>query len=342
MELCRLENIHMDYGDKPVLYGAELGISRGAIWGLVGDNGSGKSTLLKILAGILRPKQGRLHVPYGKPRIGYMPENCQWYPYLTGAQVLRYFARYTNADHQTQKETLDRVGLWAVRDKKIAAYSKGMKQKLGLAQAIVGQPDLLVLDEPTNGLDPRGIADFYQILHERVKAGATVVLSSHLLAELDGHISHIALLREGRITASAPCETLMRQAGLPCRVTLRPVLQHLAQSAIACLERTIRDQGWSLRQTEDIWEVALPDDQLQDLLRLLGAMECKLKDIQIHQPTLNDLYLHTFSSSFDGYPVPSAKENQQPLNGHLHPSPNSQFHSSNNQHQHTANHGGSQ
>jgi Cu-processing system ATP-binding protein len=205
-----------------------------------------------------------------------------------------------------------------------------MKQKLGLAQALVGQPDLLVLDEPTNGLDPRGIADFYQILHERVKAGATVLLSSHLLAELDGHISHIALLRQGRIIASGSCESLMHQAGLPCRVSLRPVLLNLAESAVARLEGTLSEQGWSLNQTADTWEMILPNDQLQDLLQWLGTMECKFKDIQIHQPTLNDLYLRAFVPSSNDHPKTPPEGTDQYGTNRLQVLANGHSHSANN------------
>ncbi|MDA0334763.1 MAG: ABC transporter ATP-binding protein, partial [bacterium] len=140
-ELCRLHQIHMGYGREVVLRGVDLPIQRGSILGLVGENGSGKSTLLKILSGVLRPDSGDLRRAGGRPRVGYMPENCQWYPYLSGAQVLRYFASYVSASVNDQQAILTRVGLWEARDKKVAAYSKGMKQKLGLAQALLGAPE---------------------------------------------------------------------------------------------------------------------------------------------------------------------------------------------------------
>lgn len=280
----------MGYGREQVLQGVELAISRGAIWGLVGDNGSGKSTLLKILAGILRPDRGRLCAAGGKPQIGYMPENCLWYPYLTGAQVLRYFARYSGASDKAQQQILARVGLGEARDKKVGAYSKGMKQKLGLAQAIVGEPELLILDEPTNGLDPHGIVDFYKILQERVAAGATVVLSSHLLAELEGRISHIALLRGGRIAKSGACEELLRQANLPCRVAL-------AGADLAVVERVVAGR-WPLSREGEVVEVALPDGEVQALLQGLAGIVGELDALRIRHPGLEDLYLHGFAAPF--------------------------------------------
>ena len=287
----------MGYGRERVLDGVDLEISRGAIWGLVGDNGSGKSTLLKILAGILRPERGHLRVAGSHLKIGYMPENCLWYPHLTGAQVLRYFARYSGADANIQERTLKRVGLWEARDKKVGAYSKGMKQKLGLAQAIVGAPDLLILDEPSNGLDPRGIVDFYEILQERVETGTTVVLSSHLLDELDGRISHIALLRGGRIAKSGACEDLLRQANLPCRVELRA-------ADLSAVEKAVTGR-WSLSKEDGTVLVILPDDEVLALMRVLGDAGVA-GALRVRHPGLEDLYLHGFDAPFSSNGKPHA------------------------------------
>ena len=286
MEFCRLRNVHMGYGREEVLHGVDLGLKRGSVVGLVGENGSGKSTLLKILAGILRPDAGTLQAPHGKPRIGYMPENCQWYPYLSGAQVLAYFARYTGASKEQTDQVLRRVGLWEARDKKVRAYSKGMRQKLGLAQAISGDPDLLILDEPTNGLDPRGIIDFYDILQERVAAGATAILSSHLLTELEGRITHIALLQGGRIATDGPCQKLIDSHGLPYRITLGG--GHWDSAVLEALPQGIgkmQFRGASRRFT-------LAKNQLSDFFGWAAAHNIRHQDLQVQPPTLDDLYLH--------------------------------------------------
>ena len=285
MELCRLQDIDMRYGREEVLRGVELPIQRGSILGLVGENGSGKSTLLKILAGILRPDAGYLQAAAGRPRVGYMPENCQWYPYLSGAEVLRYFARFSGGGAEAQQEALRRVGLWEVRDKKVAAYSKGMRQKLGLAQAIVGDPELLILDEPTNGLDPRGIIDFYEILGERAQAGTTVVLSSHLLAEIEGHITHVAFLRDGHIVRSGACADLIAQAGLRSRVILRQVAD------TAGLQQVASVGGWEAHEEPDGLEVVLAREHVGALLQALATCEVDIGDVHVLHPGLNDLYL---------------------------------------------------
>jgi len=286
MELCRLDGVHMRYGREEVLRGVSLSVERGSILGLIGENGSGKSTLLKILAGILRPNDGQLHAQGERPHVGYMPENCQWYPYLSGAQVLRYFARYSGASEEVQVETLARVGLAAARDKKVGAYSKGMKQKLGLAQAIIGAPDLLVLDEPTNGLDPRGISEFYEILQERAQSGTAIVLSSHLLAEIEGRITHAAFLRQGKIDASGACAELMRAAGLTSRVVLRQVVggERLSDSA--------RARRWQVLERDGGLDIALERNQVSSLLDLVSEVGVEVGDIEVHHANLDDLYLH--------------------------------------------------
>ncbi len=295
MELCRLDGIEMRYGCEEVLRGANLAVQRGSILGLIGENGSGKSTLLKILAGILRPNGGQLHAPNGRPRVGYMPENCQWYPYLSGAQVLRYFARYSGIGEERQMETLARVGLAAARDKKVGAYSKGMKQKLGLAQAIIGEPDLLVLDEPTNGLDPRGIGEFYEILQERAQSGVAIVLSSHLLAEIEGRITHAAFLRQGAIAAIGPCGELMRAAGLASRVVLRQVVGDELLGDELLVDKA-RARGWQATECGEVLEVVLPRDEVGNLLRLVADKTSGLEDIEVYHASLDDLYLYMSAS----------------------------------------------
>jgi Cu-processing system ATP-binding protein len=280
----------MRYGCETVLRGVDLPIPQGGILGLVGENGSGKSTLLKILAGVLRPDSGDLRGPGVRPRVGYMPENCQWYPYLTGSAVLRYFARYSGACADEQQQILTRVGLWEARHKKVSAYSKGMKQKLGLAQALLGSPRLLVLDEPTNGLDPRSITDFYAILRERASAGATIVLSSHLLAEIEDQITHVAFLRGGRIVRGGACGELMEHSGLPSRVILRDV------GDAAFLLALSGEQNWTVRVGADGINVLLPRREVAYLLNSIAATGRQIGDIEIHHAGLDDLYLHTFGS----------------------------------------------
>ena len=286
MELCRLADVYMQYGRESVLRGVELTIERGSILGLVGENGSGKSTLLKILAGVLRPDRGELKTSGSRPRIGYMPESGQWYPHLTGAQVLGYFARFSGVSQEDQNEILETVGLAAARDKKVSAYSKGMRQKLGLAQALLEAPDLLVLDEPTNGLDPPSIVAFYDVLQERASHGVAVVLSSHLLAEIEGRTTHVAFLRDGCIAASGTCDELVQEAGLPSRVWLRRSAQPER------LQAALKAGGWQATANGCGVEVLLQRNEVGALLAMLNTAAEKQLDVEIQHPSLNDLYMN--------------------------------------------------
>ena len=292
----RLRDIHMHYGRERVLRGVDLTVERGSILGLVGENGSGKSTLLKILAGILRPDRGTLVAAGLRPRVGYMPESSQWYPYLTGAQVLGYFARYSGVPRREQDELLERVGLSGSRDKKVSDYSKGMRQKLGLAQSLLNVPELLVLDEPTNGLDPPSIFNFYEILEERAASGVAVVLSSHILAEIEGRTTHVAFLSTGRVAASGSNSELIERAGLRSHVLLRTVSQ--PHRVLSRLE----NGGWPVVVRDAVVDVSLDRDRIAALLAALDSCAEELVDVEVRHPSLADLYLHLLSGTTPANP----------------------------------------
>jgi ABC-2 type transport system ATP-binding protein len=183
-----------------------LQIERGASFGLLGPNGAGKTTLLKLMLGIARPTAGSVQLfdrapedPAVRRRIGYLPERLalppSWTPlaWLASAALLKR----SSVARNELLAVLERVGLEAVPHKKIGAFSKGMRQRLGLATALLGQPDLLVLDEPTDGIDPRGRADVREILEEERKRGATIFLNSHLLSETERICDQVGILDQG-------------------------------------------------------------------------------------------------------------------------------------------------
>lgn len=286
---CRLGQIHMAYGKEQVLRGVDLLVPRGGILGLVGENGSGKSTLLRILAGVQRPDSGALVTVGPRPRVGYMPENCQWYPYLTGAETLSYFASFHGAGREAQEKLLRRVGLWPARDKKVGAYSKGMKQKLGLAQALLGDPDLLILDEPTNGLDPAGICEFYALLAERAALGVSVVLSSHLLAEIEDHLTHVAFLQDGLIVHCGQRDELLAAADLPSTVIVR------GEDATSRLRPLVSADGYETHECcEGLW-VVLSRREVPGLLRILVDADLVDADVDVRHAGLEDLFAASFA-----------------------------------------------
>jgi ABC-2 type transport system ATP-binding protein len=193
-----------------------LRIEPGEVYGLLGPNGSGKSTTLKIILGLVSPTRGRTEI-FGRDSrlvesreaVGFLPENPYFYKYLTGAETLRFFGRLCGMTGTTLKsrinELLDLVGLDNARDRRLGTYSKGMLQRIGLAQALIYDPRLVVLDEPTAGVDPAGSREIRDLIMDLKRRGITVLLSSHLLAQAQeicdriGILADGVLVREGRL-----------------------------------------------------------------------------------------------------------------------------------------------
>jgi Cu-processing system ATP-binding protein len=232
--LLELTGLHKRYGRHAVLRGVELSIAPGSHVGLVGNNGQGKTTLLRIVMGLLRPDSGSVRLrgaSLGFPRrqeqkrlFGYLPEAVSFYPGLTGRRTLHYLAALKGVPRDQVAPLLDVVGLAHAADARVKTYSKGMRQRLGLAQALLGDPAMLLLDEPTNGLDPDGIREFYAILERLMDRDVAILTASHLLSEIEVRLDGMALLRDGRLVEAAPIPELVARAGLPTRIffSLKP------------------------------------------------------------------------------------------------------------------------
>jgi ABC-2 type transport system ATP-binding protein len=209
-------------GRRPVqaLDRLDLRVPRGTVFGLLGPNGAGKTTLVKVALGIARATSGRAEV-LGRPagdvpvraRIGYLPENHRYPAHLSGAQVLHFFGQLSGlAEPERSKRVeslLRRVRMDEWRDTAVRRYSKGMMQRLGMAQAILNEPDLLILDEPTDGVDPVGRRD---LLLEQKARGATIFLNSHLLSEVERLCDRVAILKDGRLVREGHVDDLTRGA----------------------------------------------------------------------------------------------------------------------------------
>jgi ABC-2 type transport system ATP-binding protein len=190
------------------------------IFGLLGPNGSGKSTTIKIMLGLLRPTRGRVAI-FGKPptdvsikkRIGYLPEESYLYPFLNARETLDYYGKLFELSHAVRRrrvdELLDMVGLTHVQHRPVREYSKGMQRRIGLAQALINDPDLLILDEPTTGLDPLGTRQVKDLILELGRRGKTVLLSSHLLADVEDCVDRMVILYGGRKRDEGTCETML-------------------------------------------------------------------------------------------------------------------------------------
>ena len=223
------------------LRGLDLVVPRGQTFGLLGPNGAGKTTLVKLLLGIAFPTSGKASV-LGRPsghvhtrrRIGYLPENHRYPPHLTGEQVLHHFGRLSGLGRPERtrrvEALLKRVRMDEWRAVRVHKYSKGMMQRLGMAQAILNDPDLLILDEPTDGVDPIGRREIRDLLLEQKQRGATIFLNSHLLSEVERLCDRVAILKEGALLREGGVSDLTRPRAA-WRIEVRPAAAEPLQAA---------------------------------------------------------------------------------------------------------------
>ncbi len=199
------------------LRGVDLAVPAGTAFGLIGPNGAGKTTFVKSLLGVVRPTSGAVRLLGGDPedprnraRVGYMPERLRLSPAWTPVEILASVARLKGVPLPRPRALalLEEVGVAAAAGRRVGAFSKGMRQRVGLAAALVGDPELLVLDEPTDGLDPIGRVEVRALLARRLAAGATLFLNSHLLAETERICGRVGILVEGRIAREGPLDAL--------------------------------------------------------------------------------------------------------------------------------------
>jgi Cu-processing system ATP-binding protein len=281
------------YGALAALDGVGARVPCGQVIGLLGHNGAGKSTLIKLILGLIAPSGGRLQVLGQSPwrahalrrRIGYLPESATFYANLSGRELLVYLAKLKQAPRGQVQALLDRVGLTHAADRRIGTYSKGMRQRLGLAQALLGSPELVLLDEPTTGLDPQATRELYRIVGELRADGRCVLVSSHLLAELEPHIDGALILRQGKLLAAGSLHALGEQAALPAQVLLRPrelaIGELLARLEISGLSPHARPDGRL--------ELQVPRASKLRVLRELLA-DPAIVDLDVREPTLAQLY----------------------------------------------------
>jgi Cu-processing system ATP-binding protein len=297
LSLIELRGVHKRYGDVAAVAGVDLEIAAGEMFGLIGHNGAGKSTLFKMMLGLVPPSAGEIRIGGQAIRgeafrqvrrgIGYLPESLALYDNLSGLETLQFFARLKGAGLASCQPLLDRVGLAAATAKRVRDYSKGMRQRLGFAQALLGSPRLLFLDEPTNGLDPQGILEFYRMLHELRRSGVTVVITSHILAEIQQRVDRLALMRNGCIQALGTVQALraVRDLPLALRVVLRAGAAEALRAALAA-----QDFG-DVEIKDGIAYVHCLHSRKMALLGALAGLGAQVEDIEVREPSLEDVFL---------------------------------------------------
>lgn len=294
MSVVTIANAGKDYGGHIVLEGINLTLPQGKCLALIGHNGAGKTTLMKLVLGVIHPTAGRVEVlgvdPAGadksfRQQLGFLPENVAFHEELTGADTLAFYARLKGLSPTCCPDLLERVGLSSAAKRRVHTYSKGMRQRLGLAQALLGTPKLLLLDEPTTGLDPVLRQEFFEIIRQLTAIGTTVIISSHILTELEARTDLVAILRDGRLAAFGDLDTLRRDAGLPVTVRARGDAKAIARRLNGAFTKTILPDERAI-------DIDCSITQKMALLRTLADLGDICADLEIHPPSLDDLYLH--------------------------------------------------
>ncbi|MBL4809833.1 MAG: ABC transporter ATP-binding protein [Phycisphaerales bacterium] len=244
------------------------------IFGLLGPNGSGKSTTIKLILGLLKPTSGRVMV-FDKPtthvatkaRIGYLPEESYLYPFLNARETLDYYGKLFRLDSKTRKtridELLEMVGLEHAQFRPVREYSKGMQRRIGIAQALINDPDLLILDEPTTGLDPIGTKQVKDLILELGRRGKTIILSSHLLTDVEDVVDRMVILYGGKIRREGTCDDLLSSKE---RTSIET--DELDDATIAEIDEVIRRRSSG---SKSILSVSSPRQKLEELF--LGIVE---------------------------------------------------------------------
>ena len=225
IESVGLTKLFRDFWRRPKVSAVQdvsFEVRRGEVFGLLGPNGSGKSTTIKMILGLLHPTRGSLRVlgrdpreVKAKARIGYLPEESYLYPYLTAEETLDFYGKLFDLDRAERKarikQLLEMIGLGHAGRRTVGEFSKGMMRRIGLAQALINDPDLVILDEPTSGLDPIGCRQMKDLIVTLARRGKTVVLSSHLLADVEDVCDRVMILYNGRVQASGPVRDLLEE-----------------------------------------------------------------------------------------------------------------------------------
>ncbi|MBU2867989.1 ABC transporter ATP-binding protein [Pacificibacter marinus] len=285
-----ISHLTKSFGGVKALSDVSLHVAAGERVALLGHNGAGKSTLMKVILGLIAADSGEISVCGAAPggaaaraKVAYLPENATFHSALTGLEQITYYLRLRGENTSGAMALLDKVGLGHAAKRRIGTYSKGMRQRVGLAQTLIGRPDFLVLDEPTSGLDPVSRRDFYALLDRLAAEGAAILLSSHALTEVEARTDRLLILSGGQMVATGSLPDLRREAALPVAMHITTRKGYDAD-ILAALPNAIR-VGGALHLT------CSQEDKLGTLAQISG-LKNKVADIDVIPPSLEDIYSH--------------------------------------------------
>jgi ABC-2 type transport system ATP-binding protein len=308
-------NLVKEYGRIRALKGVTLGVERGEIFGLLGQNGAGKTTLIKILLGITNLSEGEARLlgePAGnaavRKRVGYLPEDHRFPDYHTGYSLLDFYGALLGVSGAERRrripEMLELVGLKGRMNYKIRTYSKGMKQRLGIAQALVHDPEVIFLDEPTDGVDPVGRREIREIMQQLKERGKTIFLNSHLLGEVELICDRVIILQRGEVIREGDIATLTQQQGL--------FVVGLADGQPFPQEEVAK-HGFAVSRKGEFWEVAVKDGQNIDaVVDLLRGRGLSIRHLTEKRQTLEELFMETVVAAEPGVDEPVRRKRRPP------------------------------
>lgn len=288
--------VRKHYGPIHAVDGVDLEVRSGELFGLIGHNGAGKSTMFKMMLGLIPLTAGEIRID-GAPvpgsdfravrrKVGYLPENVVLYDNLTGAETLDFFARLKGVSPAQNAALLERVGLTHAARRRVREYSKGMRQRLGFAQALLGTPRILFLDEPTTGLDPEAIRGFYAILRQLKSEGVTMVITSHILAEIQERVDRLAIMAAGKVQATGTVQALREQMDLPLWFDVRvaPEDFEAVRNALGSLP------VGAIEAHDGHIAVQCSRDAKMAVIAALAALNGKVRDLTVREPSLEDVF----------------------------------------------------
>lgn len=297
-----VKNVKKRIGNKEIIKGISFDVYGGEIFGFLGPNGSGKTTTIRMLVGLIKPSSGSVemcgynvetHHNEALAHVGCIVENPEMYPYLTGWENLEHFARMLDdVGDDRIHEVVNTVGMDARIHDKVKTYSLGMRQRLGIAQALLGRPKLLILDEPTNGLDPQGIKEMRHFIRKLAEGGLSLFVSSHLLSEIQQMCDRVAIISHGEVMQVGKVDELIADAGSRVIWKVSPLDQ-----AISIFKQDTTIQLFETSESEDVSSdqqgivTSMNPEKVADLnVRLIQA-GVQVFAIETRNPTLEDLFL---------------------------------------------------
>ena len=291
--ILETKNLTKSFGLRKAVYSLDLEIPTGAVYGFLGPNGSGKSTTIRIMTALISPDKGEViiqgksvqaHGNMALSDVGALIERADFHKHLSGETNLKMLARMDGTDLTRVQTVLDRTGLGTRGQDKVKTYSQGMRQRLGIAQALLSNPKLLILDEPTNGLDPQGMKEIRDLIRELSSEGITIFISSHLLDEVQKICSHVAMISRGNLITAGKIEDLLRDSDL--------LLTEVHVNQVADAVQLLSNQTWVHRceTNGDVLHIGIAQEKITDMVQLLVKNHIEVSAV-IPKTSLEDLYL---------------------------------------------------